>query len=124
MFYPLHRLAVRNTELLNYYANMDQRVRALIYAIRHWGKVRQLAGSVRAGPRLSNYALSLMVVYYLQTTNPPVLPTVDQLREGEGKHCPYIFHYTTQKNKTSTIAPITLKERSEFSLSDFIGRHR
>ncbi|XP_072020945.1 speckle targeted PIP5K1A-regulated poly(A) polymerase-like [Amphiura filiformis] len=107
-----NRLALRNTELLCYYANLDDRVRPLIYAIRHWGKVRQLAGNPRAGPRLTNYALSLMVVYYLQTREPSVLPTVDQLRGDkanadviEGWDCSFC---EKEKNTTNTESSVDL----------------
>ena len=80
--FSFNRLALRNTELINFYANFDERVRPLIYTIRHWGKVRQLSGG--GGPRLTNYALSLLVVYFLQTRDPCVLPTVEKLRKDEG----------------------------------------
>ena len=77
--HPTHRLAMRNTELLHYYSTADERVRPLVYTVRHWAK------AVRPkGVKLSNYALTLMVVYYLQNRSPAILPSVDQLREGKG----------------------------------------
>ena len=39
-------------------------------------------------PKMSNYCLYMLVIYYLQNTQPPVLPTVKELAElaGTVKH--------------------------------------
>ena len=65
------RLAVANTELLTAYINADKRVSLLLFTIRTWARFNNLTG--RSGLQLSNYALTLMVVHFLQHTNPPVL---------------------------------------------------
>ena len=56
---------------------MDARVRPLIYTIRAWAKAKGLSG--RGGGQLSNYALTLMILYYLQTLSPPVIPCLQDL---------------------------------------------
>ncbi|CAM9289865.1 unnamed protein product, partial [Ectocarpus fasciculatus] len=70
-------LALRNTELLQLYSNIDPRVRQLAFIIKHWAKQRHI-NSPQDGT-LGSYAYVLCLVNYLQTRNPPVLPSLQQL---------------------------------------------
>uniref|UniRef100_A0A8U7NGV2 Uncharacterized protein n=1 Tax=Corvus moneduloides TaxID=1196302 RepID=A0A8U7NGV2_CORMO len=81
-----NRLALFNTRFLRLCADADPRVRPLGYAVRLWaGGQRNRAGG---GPLLTNYALTLLVVLFLQSRSPPVLPSVRRLRALAGAETP------------------------------------
>lgn len=73
------RLALQNTQLLKFFCDADPRVRPLVFTLRYWGKLKEVSTNPISGPRLTNYALSFLVVFFLQNTQPPILPSVAEL---------------------------------------------
>ncbi|KAK7488187.1 hypothetical protein BaRGS_00020629, partial [Batillaria attramentaria] len=97
-----NRLGLMNTRLLRMCAE-DRRVRLLVFAVRYWGKWRQVAGNVASGPRLSNYCLSLLVYFYLANTTPPVLPTVQQMADIADELLQGFFQFFSEIDLSSCV---------------------
>lgn len=78
MTYPFcslsRRLGVANSDLLRCYMSLDPRVPQLVFIVRAWARAKGLT----IGKQLSNYALTLMVLYFLQMRTPPVIPSLQQ----------------------------------------------
>ena len=70
----LFRLGVANSDLLRCYMSLDPRIPQLVFIVRAWAKAKALT----AGRHLTNYALTLMVLYFLQTQKLPVIPSLQQ----------------------------------------------
>ena len=72
-----NKLALRNSQLLRAYMSLDPRARQLGFIIKYWAKRRAINDPYRGSP--SSYAWVLLVIHYLQTTSPPVLPVLQEL---------------------------------------------
>ena len=68
------RLGVTNSNLLHSYVSLDPRVSQLVFVVRAWAKAKGLT----VGRQLGSYALTLMVLYFLQTRSPPVIPSLQR----------------------------------------------
>eukprot|EP00931_Biecheleriopsis_adriatica_P119894 TRINITY_DN9506_c0_g1_i1.p1 TRINITY_DN9506_c0_g1~~TRINITY_DN9506_c0_g1_i1.p1 ORF type:complete len:848 (-),score=196.83 TRINITY_DN9506_c0_g1_i1:64-2244(-) len=82
-------LGIRNSLLLDCYCRFDQRIAQLGRLVKDWAKRHELVGT--ADGFLNSYAYMLLVIYYLQTRNPPVAPNLQKLAEKsvpvwEAKH--------------------------------------
>ncbi|XP_070161116.1 poly(A) RNA polymerase, mitochondrial [Polyergus mexicanus] len=69
--------AVYMSELLNLYGEIDWRVRPLVTAIRKWAKSQEITSDV-PGQWITNFSLSLLVLFYLQQKD--ILPSLKALR--------------------------------------------
>lgn len=80
-------LALHNTRLLSAYSAIDPRVKYLCYTMKVFTKMCDIGDASRGS--LSSYAYTLMVLYFLQQRNPPVIPVLQEIYRGEKK--PEIF---------------------------------
>ncbi|XP_056375395.1 poly(A) RNA polymerase, mitochondrial [Hyla sarda] len=79
-----NQIALRSSELLYIYGTLDHRVRALVFALRCWARIHSITSSI-PGQWITNFSLTMMVLFFLQKRNPPVIPTLDQLKSLAGK---------------------------------------
>lgn len=74
-------LAQHNTRMLATYAALDPRVQYLGYTMKVFAKRCDIGDASRGS--LSSYAYILMVLYFLQQRQPPVIPVLQEIFDGE-----------------------------------------
>ncbi|SZF04162.1 unnamed protein product [Blumeria hordei] len=70
-------LALENTRMIKTYVQIDERVRPLAMIIKHWTK-RRIVNDAAFGGTLSSYTWICMIINFLQSRNPPILPALHQ----------------------------------------------
>ncbi|KAI9794138.1 MAG: hypothetical protein M1833_000450 [Piccolia ochrophora] len=70
-------LALENTRMIKTYIEIDERVRPLAMIIKYWTK-RRILNDAALGGTLSSYTWICLILNFLQTRNPPVLPCLHQ----------------------------------------------
>ncbi|XP_047424847.1 poly(A) RNA polymerase, mitochondrial [Mugil cephalus] len=78
-----NRVAMKSTELLYLYGVLDPRVRSLVFTVRCWARAHSITSSI-PGAWITNFSLTVMVLFFLQTRSPPIIPTVNDLRNLAG----------------------------------------
>ena len=68
------------SSLLYLWGHTDSRVRPLVCAVRKWAKEHKLVTDERPTQNLTNFPLTLMVIFYLQHVH-GILPTLEKLKE-------------------------------------------
>ena len=70
--------ALENTRMIKTYIQIDERVRPLAMIIKHWTKQR-LLNDAGIGGTISSYTWICLIINFLQTRNPPILPALHSL---------------------------------------------
>lgn len=66
------------SELLYLFGEIDHRVRPLTFCIRKWAQAVGLTNS-SPGRWISNFSLTMLVMFFLQQLHQPILPSIDRL---------------------------------------------
>ncbi|KAJ8278061.1 hypothetical protein GJAV_G00083400 [Gymnothorax javanicus] len=105
-----NRVAMKSSELLYLYGRLDRRVRAMVLSLRCWARVHGLTSTI-PGAWLTNFSLTVMVIFFLQRRSPAVLPTLDQLRDLagpkdkcviEGNDCTFVSDFSKMPDQKNT----------------------
>ncbi|KAH6625802.1 hypothetical protein C7974DRAFT_377258 [Boeremia exigua] len=70
--------ALENTRMIRTYIQIDERVRPLAMIIKHWTKQR-LLNDAGIGGTISSYTWICLIINFLQTRDPPILPALHNL---------------------------------------------
>ncbi|KAJ6007572.1 hypothetical protein N7540_011548 [Penicillium herquei] len=68
-------LALENTRMIRTYVDVDERVRPLAMGVKHWTK-RRILNDAALGGTLSSYTWICLIISFLQTREPPILPSL------------------------------------------------
>lgn len=74
---------MKSTELLYLYGELDPRVRFLVFTVRCWARAHNITSNI-PGAWITNFSLTVMVLFFLQKRNPPIIPTLDHLKQLAG----------------------------------------
>ncbi|GBL77883.1 Speckle targeted PIP5K1A-regulated poly(A) polymerase [Araneus ventricosus] len=102
-----NKSAIYSTNLMLLCNMLEKRVAPLYRFLIYWFKYYKLCGGIS---KFKSYAVFLLVVYFLQTRNPPVLPTVEDMFQKtdfiNNKNCvtyvcEYLNRFERSKNSES-----------------------
>ncbi|XP_070709153.1 poly(A) RNA polymerase, mitochondrial [Pempheris klunzingeri] len=105
-----NRVAMKSTELLYLYGKLDPRVRFLVFTVRCWARVHGITSSI-PGAWITNFSLTVMVLFFLQRRTPPIIPTLDHLRDLagpedmsviEGNDCTFVSDFSKIQLQSNT----------------------
>ncbi|XP_073344599.1 poly(A) RNA polymerase, mitochondrial [Pagrus major] len=105
-----NRVAIKSTELLYLYGQLDPRVRFLVFTVRCWARAHGITSSI-PGAWITNFSLTVMVLFFLQRRSPPIIPTLDHLKglAGpadksmiEGNDCTFVSDFSRIQLQSNT----------------------
>ncbi|XP_034717807.1 poly(A) RNA polymerase, mitochondrial isoform X2 [Etheostoma cragini] len=105
-----NRVAMKSTELLYLYGELDPRVRCLVFTVRCWARAHGITSSI-PGAWITNFSLTVMLLFFLQRRSPPIIPTLDHLRDLagpadksviEGNDCTFVSDFSKIQLQSNT----------------------
>ncbi|CAJ1081843.1 poly(A) RNA polymerase%2C mitochondrial [Xyrichtys novacula] len=105
-----NRVAMKSTELLYLYGELDPRVRSLVFTVRCWARAHGITSSI-PGAWITNFSLTVMVLFFLQRRSPPIIPTLNHLRDLagpedtsviEGNDCTFVSDFSRIQLQVNT----------------------
>lgn len=109
--------ALYNSAMLKEYSLIDKRVPILIHLVKKFAKGCRIADASRGS--LSSYAWSIMAIHYLQRTNPPVVPILQEAEWNQSKPRIGVSGWDVWFKKASEATP--QNPRNEQSLTELLS---
>jgi len=94
-----NELAVINSRMLELYSRLDSRCQLLGLLVKIWSEMNEINSAKKQ--YLSSYAYILMVINFLQIQKPPILPSLQKLRENDSE-AKYLDVKIKHKNQIET----------------------
>ncbi|KAG8179784.1 hypothetical protein JTE90_002823 [Oedothorax gibbosus] len=113
--------AILMSEMLYFCGEIDLRVRPLLYAVKKWAKEACVTYD-SPGSWITNFGLSLLVVFFLQNRPVPILPSLNDAVNINGAECMPNFHleYLTPLSELQANASLNTETLAEL-LNEFLS---
>ncbi|XP_041824897.1 poly(A) RNA polymerase, mitochondrial isoform X2 [Melanotaenia boesemani] len=105
-----NRVAMKSTELLYLYGELDPRVRNLVFTVRCWARAHGITSTI-PGAWITNFSLTIMVLFFLQKRSPAIIPTLDHLQDLagpadkcviDGNNCTFVSDFSKIQLQSNT----------------------
>lgn len=106
-------LGAQNSKLIAFLLHADPRLLPMAVLIKYWAQVQGFSGS----GKLTNYALTMMVIFYVQQTSVSILPSVEWLQRNQANDVIVDFWNTGFINKIEYLTPTGNKQ----TISELLG---
>ncbi|XP_069686366.1 uncharacterized protein [Periplaneta americana] len=114
-----HGLGCENTKLIRFYLSLDPRVKSLIIFLKQWANVHGLIGPCN----ITNYALTWLVIFYLQQASGFGLPPVEYLMKLHNGTMKTIAGWDRSFCTNKSLLPPIRSQQTVFQLLRGFFRH-
>jgi len=102
-----NKLGVINSRMIDLYSNLDPRCEILGIIVKVWSRMNSINSATNRF--LTSYAYILMVINFLQIQKPPILPSLQKLKENDWE-AKYLDITSNHKNHISFRARIDYED--------------